>query len=128
MGEGLVGGGRAGRTEADDRGQRFEPAVGARQGLGGGAQREEDGVARLHADEGRPGIVAGGVGEAGDEGRDEEGEGGQGGGDGGEEVGEEGRTGGGREGGWGRRGLVGGGGEGNSHRLSGGMCKRLESG
>ena len=71
---GVTGGG--GRTEEEDGGQRFEPAVGARDGLGRGAQGEENGVAGLHADERGPGVVAGGVGEAGDEGGEEEGEGG----------------------------------------------------
>ena len=56
-------------AEAGDGGEGFGPAVGLGRGFrGGGAQADEDCVARLHADEGAVGVVDCAVDEAGDEG------------------------------------------------------------
>lgn len=61
----------AAEAETDDGGEGFGPAVwlgGGGGGGGGGSETEEDGVARLHADEGAVGVVDGAVDETGDEG------------------------------------------------------------
>ena len=58
--------------EAADAHQALGPAVGLGRGLVRRAEAEEDGVARLHADEGRPGVVGDRVGEAGDEAADQQ--------------------------------------------------------
>lgn len=53
--------------ERRDGGQRFEPAVGFGGGESCGAEADEDGVARLHADEAAEGGVGDAVAEAGDQ-------------------------------------------------------------
>jgi hypothetical protein len=53
--------------EAGNAYQALGPAVGLGGGLVGSAKAEEDGVARLHADERRPSVVGHAVGEARDE-------------------------------------------------------------
>ncbi len=88
--EGQAGEEEAAEAEAEDGGEGFGPAVGlGGRFRGGGAEAEEDGVARLHADEGAVGVVDCAVDEAGDEGAGEHDEGGVGGGDVLVEVGEE---------------------------------------
>ena len=70
--EGDAGEEEAAEAEAEDGGEGFGPAVGLRGRFRGrGPQAEEDGVARLHADEGAVGVVDGAVDEAGDEGAGE---------------------------------------------------------
>lgn len=59
----------AAEGETDDGGQRLGPPVWLRGCAGGGgAEADEDGVSRLHADEGAVGVVDCAVDEAGDEG------------------------------------------------------------
>ena len=73
--------------EAADAHEALGPAVGLGSRLVGGAEAQEDGVARLHADEGRPRIVRDRVDQAGDEAADEQQDGDVGCGDGLREVG-----------------------------------------
>lgn len=77
----------AAEEETADARETLGPAVRFRRGLVGRAEAEEDGVARLHADEGRPGVVGHAVGQARDDAADEERDGGVGCRDGVREVG-----------------------------------------
>ena len=78
----------AAREKTGDAREALGPAVGFRGRLARGPEAEEDGVARLHADEGRPRVVRDAVGQPGDEAAGQQEEGGVAGRDGLGEVGE----------------------------------------